>query len=97
MFVKYINDLDKNVDVSKFADDTKMSGNMDSEEGCQGYSRIQTVGNLSGKMTDEIESGKCEVINFGKSNAMGKYIAYGRTFRIITVMNITLGSAMAQR
>ena len=52
LFVIYINDLDENLDsmVSKFADDTKSGGIVDSEEG---YLGLQWDLNQLGQWVDE--------------------------------------------
>eukprot|EP00061_Rhincodon_typus_P004217 g22023.t1 len=69
--VIYINDLDENVQgmISKFADDIKIDGIVDSEEG---YRKLQQDLDLLEKWAEkwhmEFNIDKCEVLHFGKSN-----------------------------
>ena len=68
LFVIYINDLDENVDgwISKFADDTKIGGVVDSVEGWQRIQRdIDQLQILAEKWQMEFNPGKFEVLHFG--------------------------------
>ena len=78
LFVIYINDLDENIGgmVSKFADDTKICGIVDSEES---YLRLQRDLDQLGQWADEWQMefnlNKCEVMHFGRLNQ-------GRTYSV---------------
>ena len=67
LFVIYINDLDENIGgmFSKFADDTKIGGIVDSEES---YLRLQRDLDQLGQWADEWQMefnlDKCEVMHF---------------------------------
>eukprot|EP00061_Rhincodon_typus_P000477 g11833.t1 len=71
LFVFYINDLDENVQGmnSKFADDAKIGGIVDNEEG---YQKLQQdrdqLGKWAKKWQMEFNIDKCEVLHFGKSH-----------------------------
>ncbi|MBB6707133.1 reverse transcriptase family protein [Proteus mirabilis] len=90
LFVIYINDLDASIrgTVSKFADDTKIGGVVDSEEG---YLRLQQdldqMGQWAEKWQMEFNSDKCEVLHFGKANLSRTYTLNGKV----------LGSVAEQR
>ena len=87
LFVIYINDLDDNIGgmVSKFADDTKIGGIVDSEEG---YLRLQQDLDQLGQWADEWQMefnlDKCKVIHFGRSNQGRVYSVNGRALGIVT-------------
>eukprot|EP00061_Rhincodon_typus_P007614 g29472.t1 len=69
LFVIYINDSDKNVQsmISKFVDDTKIGGIVDSEKG---YQKLQQDLNQLGKWAEkwqmEVNIDKCEGVAFWK-------------------------------
>ena len=71
LFVIFRNDLDVNVQglVSKCADESKLGGIIDSEEG---YQELQGDLDQLGKWAEnwqlEFNTDKCEVLHFGKSN-----------------------------
>ena len=82
LFVIFINDLDEGVEgwVSKFADDTKVGGVVDSEDGCYSLQRdIDRLHSWAERWQMEFNAEKCEVIHFGKSNRAIEYRANGRT------------------
>ena len=71
LFVIYINDLDENLGgmVSKFTDDTKIGGIMDSEEGYLGLQQdLDQLGQWADEWQMEFNLDKCEVMHFGRSN-----------------------------
>ena len=68
LFVIYINDLDENLVgmVSKFADDTKIGGIVDSEEGYLGLQwDLDQLGQWADEWQMEFNLDKCEVMHFG--------------------------------
>ena len=68
LFVIYINDLNENLAgmVSKFADDTKIGGTVDSEEGYLGMQRdLDQLGQWADEWQMEFNLDKCEVMYFG--------------------------------
>ena len=69
LFVIYINDLDENLGgmVSKFADDTKIGGIVDSEEGDLGLQRdLDQLGQWADEWQMEFNLDKCEVMQFSR-------------------------------
>ena len=74
--------------ISKFADDTKIGGVVDSEEG---FLRLQQdldqMGQWAEKWQMEFNSDKCEVLHFGKANLSRTYTLNGKV----------LGSVAEQR
>ncbi|XP_059843914.1 P-selectin glycoprotein ligand 1 isoform X2 [Hypanus sabinus] len=84
LFVIYINDLDDNVVnwISKFADDTKIGGVVDSEEGFQSLQRdLDQLEKWAEKWQMEFNTDKCEVLHFGRTNQGRTYKVNGRTLR----------------
>ena len=82
LFVIFINDLDEEVEgwVSKFADDTKVGGVVDSVEGCQRLQwDIDRMQNWAEKWQMEFNPDKCGVVHFGRSNMMAEYSINGKT------------------
>ena len=85
-FVIYINDLNENIGgmVSKFADDTKIGGIVDSEEG---YLGLQWDLDQLGQWDEwqmELNSDKCEVMHFGRLNQGRTYSINGRALGRVT-------------
>ncbi|MDZ1603208.1 reverse transcriptase family protein, partial [Klebsiella pneumoniae] len=81
LFVIFINDLDMEVEgwVSKFADDTKIGGIVDTEEGCCGLQRdLDRLQSWAEKWQMEFNPEKCEVVHFGRTNKNAKYWVNGR-------------------
>ncbi|WP_221627760.1 reverse transcriptase domain-containing protein, partial [Proteus mirabilis] len=81
LFIIFINDLEEGLEgwVSKFADDTKVGGVVDSEEGCGRLQRdIDKLQSWAERWQMEFNVAKCEVIHFGKSNKKMGYWANGR-------------------
>eukprot|EP00061_Rhincodon_typus_P010066 g34065.t1 len=71
LFVIYINDLDLNIEdmVSKFADDTKIGGVVDSQEGYLREQRdFDQMGWWAEEWQMEFNLDKCKVLYFGKTN-----------------------------
>ena len=55
--------------VSKFADDTKIGGIVDSEEGYRGLQRdLDQLGQWADEWQKEFNLDKCEVMHFGRFN-----------------------------
>jgi len=84
LFVIYINDLDDNVVnwISKFADDTKIGGVVDSEEGFQSLQRdLDQLEKWAEKWQMEFNADKCEILHFGRTNQSRKYRLNGRTLK----------------
>lgn len=78
LFVIFINNLDLNVGglVSMFADDTKISGATDCEEGNQSIDQLyRSAAEMGGEVWMEFNLSKCEVLHVGRSMARGKYIS----------------------
>ena len=81
LFVIYINDLDENIGgmVSKFADDTKIGGIVDSEEGYLGLQMVlDQLGQRADKWQMEFNLDKCKVMHFVRSNQGRIYSVNGR-------------------
>ena len=84
LFVIYINDLDDIVAnwISKFADDTKTGGVVDSEEGFQSLQRdLNQLEEWAEKWKLEFYADKCEVLHFGRSNQGRTYKVNGKVLR----------------
>ena len=84
LFVIYINDLDDNVVnwISKFADDTKIGGVVDSEEGFQSLQRdLDQLEKWAEKWQMEFNADKCEILHFGRTNQSRTYRVNGRTLK----------------
>ena len=87
LFVIYINDLDENIGgmVSKFADDTKIGGIVDSEES---YRQLQPDLDQLGQWADEWQMefnlDKCKVMHFGGLNRGRTYSVNGRAWGRVT-------------
>jgi len=80
LFDIYINDLDENVGgmVSKFSDDTKIGGIVDSEEGYLGLQQdLDQLGQWANEWQMEFNLDKCEVMHFGRSNQGKTYSVNG--------------------
>ena len=86
-FVIYVNDLDENIEgmVSKFADDTKISGVVDSEEG---YLRLKQDLDQQGQWAKvwqmEFNLDKCEKMHFDRLNQGRTYSVNGRALGRVT-------------
>ncbi|XP_060710826.1 uncharacterized protein LOC132835701, partial [Hemiscyllium ocellatum] len=81
LFVIFINDLEEGLEswVSKFADDTKVGGVVDSEEGSGRLQRdIDKLQSWAEMWQMEFNVAKCEVVHFGRNNKMMDYWANGR-------------------
>jgi len=81
LFVIFINDLEEDVEgrVSKFADDTKVGGVVDSAEGCCTLQReLDKLQSWAERWQMEFNVEKCVVIHFGKNNRNMEYRANGR-------------------
>uniref|UniRef100_UPI001626CA59 reverse transcriptase domain-containing protein n=1 Tax=Proteus mirabilis TaxID=584 RepID=UPI001626CA59 len=81
LFIIFINDLDEGVEgwVSKFADDTKIGGVVDSEEGCCRLQRdLDMMQSWAEEWQMEFNPAKCEVVHFGRTNKNAEYRVNGR-------------------
>ena len=87
LFVIYINDLDENLIgmVSKFADDTKIGGMVDSEEGYLQLQRdLDQLGQWADKWQMDFNLDKCEVMHSGRLNQGRTYSVNGRALGRVT-------------
>jgi len=86
LFVIFINDLDEGIEgwISKFADDTKVGGVVDSEEGCYRLQRdLDKLQSWAERWQMEFNVEKCEVMHFGRNNKCVEYRANGRTLNSV--------------
>ena len=87
LFVIYIDDLDENLGgmVSKFADDIKIGGIVDSEEGYLGLQQdLDQLGQWADEWQMEFNLDKCEVMHFGRLNQGRTYSVNGRALGGVT-------------
>ena len=74
LFTIYIDDLEEGAEcrVTKFADDTKMSGKANCVEGVESLQRdLDRLSEWARTWQMEYNVSKCEVIHFGRSNIGG--------------------------
>jgi len=70
--------------ISKFADDTKVSGIVDSDEDRQRIQQdIDRLEPWAERWQMEFNPDKCKVMHFGRFNVGGKYTVNGRTLKSI--------------
>ena len=86
LFVIFINDLDEGIVgwISKFADDTKIGGVVDGEEGCHRLQEdLDRLQSWAERWRMEFNAEKCEVIHFGRNKRCVEYRANGRTLNSV--------------
>ena len=92
LFIIYINDLDENIGgmVSKFADDTKIGGIVDSEEiYLQLHRDHDQLGQKADEWQMEFNLDKCEVMHFGRLNQGRIYSVNGGVLGRVTDKEIS--------
>ena len=88
LFTIYIDDLEEGAEcrVTKFADDTKMSGKANCVEGVKRLQRdLDRLSEWARTWQMEYDVSKCEVIHFGRNNSRRDYYLKGEKLQHATV------------
>jgi len=76
LFNVFINDLDEELQctLSKFADNTKLRGVVDTSQGCAAIQRhLDTLESWAERNLMKFKKGKCRVLHLGRNNLMHQY------------------------